>query len=763
MKQILTTMLLAVASLLTFGQGSITASGNITYASTGLAVTNLNYTITVIDSNGLVTHTGVTDNYGSFYDTINLTSMLGQFPVMLEFNDCNGTTYSDSLLLSPGTWHAFFDSALYCQSSIPCDPTFTTTVLNDTVVIHEVTNPYPGSVYNWTLPNGSVASDTLVTYILNNYNSNYAACLDVYNTTAGCTDSICNSFTAGVPPTPVGCDPTFTTSVVNDTVVTHTIINPLASSTYDWTLSNGTIFSGSTVTYTVNTYGQYFMCVSQSDSLYSCLADTCVSFTAGIPPTSSCDPTFTTSVVNDTVVTHTITNPSSGNSYLWFLADGSVATTSSITYIVDNYSTSHFSCVTVTSSSGTCVDSLCNSFTAGVPTTPAGCDPTFTTSVVNDTVVTHTVTNPSANDYHYWILPNGSTSSNTTVTYTLSAYDSAYSACLIVGNTAANCSDTLCDMFSAGVIPVVPPGDIYGTISVDNSSAGDAIVYLIDLVNDSSGIILVAIDSTTTTTGNYSFSNVAPGNYYVKAALSASNPLYYNYMPSYYANNLLSIGALHWTNAATVTVAQSSSAVNVSFSLIPGINAGGPGFIGGLVSQGANKTAGAGNPLEGVLVILLNENDVPVAYTNSNAQGEFEFDNLSHGTYKVYAEVAGIPTTPVVYTIDSDNESTDLIRVEVNSTYVDGYIASPSSTNDLTSTTISVYPNPINDVVTIQVIDEIGETANISIINMNGQIVLQETVVLAGSTVINTSDISKGYYLMDIQIGDHSSFIKVVK
>ena len=55
--------------------------------------------------------------------------------------------------------------------------------------------------------------------------------------------------------------------------------------------------------------------------------------------------------------------------------------------------------------------------------------------------------------------------------------------------------------------------------------------------------------------------------------------------------------------------------------MIHGDNPGGPGFIGGLISEGANFTgsddsrSGDGDPLENVTMLLLDENDNPVAHT----------------------------------------------------------------------------------------------------------------------------------------------------
>lgn len=387
--------------------------------------------------------------------------------------------------------------------------------------------------------------------------------------------------------------------------------------------------------------------------------------------------------------------------------------------------------------------------------TGTGCNVNFTTTVTDDTLVTHVISDTSFSVY--WNLPNGATATGSSVTYTLTNYNSSYYACAMVSNTT--CTDTICNYFAAGVQPT----SIAGSVSINNMPPQNAMVYLIEADSTSAGTILVAVDSTVTTQGSYLFSNVTPGDYYVKATLLSTDADYSNYLPSYYAASAIGLGQLYWSNADVVT-ATANNTVYASFNLVQGTNAGGPGFIGGLISQGANKTYLEGDPINGALVILLDDNGTPVAYTTSNANGEFEFSNLALGTYTVYTEVTGIPTTPGTVTLTSENNSTDLVRVEINSIFVDTYMDNPSGITEVENTPFKIYPNPVTtELKLIPSKEDINQTATVRIFNINGSLVDQQKLKLNDQNLFDVSNYNQGSYLMTVETPEHSYTLKFVK
>jgi hypothetical protein len=151
-------------------------------------------------------------------------------------------------------------------------------------------------------------------------------------------------------------------------------------------------------------------------------------------------------------------------------------------------------------------------------------------------------------------------------------------------------------------------GDIYISDSITfpvNDLSGQAYLIVYDQVAGT----LTAIDSVDFSVNpnnqiTYSFGTVAPGEYLVKAAFYPDADVYATNLPTYHDSDLF------WNDAMTITIPYSGNDLfPFDIFMIPGNNPGGPGFIGGLVSQGANLTgdgvSGGGAPLEGVSVLLL--------------------------------------------------------------------------------------------------------------------------------------------------------------
>ncbi|NJN78631.1 MAG: hypothetical protein HC803_10165 [Saprospiraceae bacterium] len=109
------------------------------------------------------------------------------------------------------------------------------------------------------------------------------------------------------------------------------------------------------------------------------------------------------------------------------------------------------------------------------------------------------------------------------------------------------------------------------------------------------------------------------GLYLVKAALLPTDADYANYLPTYF------IQSLNWSNAQYVGPVSWGLAAFINIQLVAGNNPGGPGFIGGLVVNGAGRPITGDvtlvedittlEPMEGVSVLLLDANNNAVTHT----------------------------------------------------------------------------------------------------------------------------------------------------
>jgi hypothetical protein len=243
--------------------------------------------------------------------------------------------------------------------------------------------------------------------------------------------------------------------------------------------------------------------------------------------------------------------------------------------------------------------------------------------------------------------------------------------------------------------------------------------------------------------GYYQFSNVLQGIYLVKAALSPASVNYSGYLPTYYSSN--SGGQLLWNNASYAT--SPNSMISYDISLIAGTNSGGPGFVGGLVSQGANKV---GDPISDILVMVTDVNGNPVGYGYSDNTGAFYIDDLAYGDYILYPEVFGKTTSPAPFTLSAAVNDINYFRVAVNSTSVD--VSMATSVKEATILpSISVYPNPVQDILNIDFGQQIQEPVELFIYDILGRTVSNSLAQSSSFVQVNTSALSEGMYVLELR------------
>jgi len=145
-----------------------------------------------------------------------------------------------------------------------------------------------------------------------------------------------------------------------------------------------------------------------------------------------------------------------------------------------------------------------------------------------------------------------------------------------------------------------------------------------------------------------------------------------------------------------------------------------------------------GNPIVQWLTVSPSSGTVLPAQTQDLTLS-FNTTGLTDGTYQSILE------------IPSNDPNAEYKQVEVNLTVVTGL-------NNGTKVGVITFPNPTTQLVNVKA-DANIET--ISIYNVNGSIV--KTInINAKSTTVNVSDLAKGNYLMNINVGNNTVVRKVV-
>jgi hypothetical protein len=321
-----------------------------------------------------------------------------------------------------------------------------------------------------------------------------------------------------------------------------------------------------------------------------------------------------------------------------------------------------------------------------------------------------------------------------------------------INNASGYCSDTINDTILIWSVPT-PTYGIYGLVSNLTAGTNDTaeVMLIQSSIDSATGGTRLDLISTITVidTTTYAFTNLPAGNYYIKAALTSGSPSYSTKLPTYYGDELL------WSNASVVSIGPWQN--NVDINLITGTNPGGPGFISGLVIQGANKTM-SGGPWD---VFLTTDQDVPVDYQQTDANNQYNFTNLAYGTYKVFVEIPGSIVSPHLVTIDANNPGATGIGFEA-----DSLATGPLAISESNQVGFTLFPNPANDKVQIGLSSLSKDALTLNIYNTKGGVVFTQTIQAGSnseSLEINLSDWDAGLYIIRVSQGNTITFKKMQK
>ena len=293
----------------------------------------------------------------------------------------------------------------------------------------------------------------------------------------------------------------------------------------------------------------------------------------------------------------------------------------------------------------------------------------------------------------------------------------------------------------------------------NNNNYGTA--WLIEKCTSSAGTILTAVDSATIDSGGsfqIPYRQPSTGcHFLLKAAFNTSSNNYANYLPTYYANGA---NPILWSNAP-----HTDTPGYYLFWMRQGTNPGGPGFVGGNVLQGANKGTAVGDPLEGRIMILTDMSDNAVAYTYTDANGEFSFSNIAHGSYKLFGDKWGRNNPALYVTVDANNENINNIVFEENDTDFKGrYVWATNVTNvNSELSKVSVFPNPVQGQINIDGLNNISGDKVVTITSVTGAVIFNQTYNEGQQVSISANDMAAGLYMLEVQTTVGNKTFKLVK
>jgi len=348
-------------------------------------------------------------------------------------------------------------------------------------------------------------------------------------------------------------------------------------------------------------------------------------------------------------------------------------------------------------------------------------------------------------------VPGGTwSSSNTAIATVSSGYVYGVSAgTVIITYTITGCSGPLS---VTTIITVTPFNGISGHVLFPGTIyKGYVKVWLITY--NPTTLDLQAVDSvyvySSGTSASYSFPGVVTDSYRVKATTPDTVVGIAGYIPTYHTSSY------YWYSANTIWHTVGTTDINKDITMIYGTTSGGPGFIGGNVTTGANKGTSGGVAV-GLRIFLLDASGVVVQQTKTDASGNYSFSSLPLGTYQVFPEALNYLTTPYTGITLTSGASTkaasNFVQHTISHTITPVAVAVNGLSSELPS--VAVYPNPSNGNLNISWNIVTAEIGAVAVADVTGREVYNNTFKMSagsGTQQFDLSALTSGLYVISVR------------
>jgi len=354
---------------------------------------------------------------------------------------------------------------------------------------------------------------------------------------------------------------------------------------------------------------------------------------------------------------------------------------------------------------------------------------------------------PFPADYYSWDFGDGTTASGQNVSHTFdSSLGNLFLVCLTTYSVdpagGDSCVAESCQEIYLGGQSGV---EIFGTIYADNNPVD---VALVGLFGADPNMFYFDFTLTQPGTGSYFFGNVPEGDYYIFTSLTPQSELFYDYFPTYYGD------AIFWFEAELISFGDPSNPYDINLVPITSVSYG-PGTISGTVTMEDGKEG----PGENITIMLMDENENPMNFAHSNEAGEFTFENLAYGIYKLKVEMPSVNSETAIVDLNENNQVSELhFYVQNNSAYlgIDDQLSAVSSIGE-------IYPNPVSSTASLQIETLERTEIVVQIISQTGNVIKSYPVRLNkgdGILEIETSSLNSGFYYIQLIGGNGNSIAR---
>ena len=286
----------------------------------------------------------------------------------------------------------------------------------------------------------------------------------------------------------------------------------------------------------------------------------------------------------------------------------------------------------------------------------------------------------------------------------------------------------------------VASGTVLALRITQNNSAYDSITPVVDLVD-----------------GAFTYPDLVLADYLFVVEADESI-----YIPSYAESGFL------WDEADTVFLRDNGQSVNVNMVLDPDATVG-PGAVGGVFEEDIPDEGRieARRRVRRVGVALrrrrsgnrtLEDDFELVAYTQTDDNGQFTFENLPTGVYRISFEFPGVPldeTSFVEFEISEEDDRTSLeleaVATEDGTIVVNDVTPDPVNVKESLEKVLKVYPNPASNSIMIDYRKMTNSNMSLVVTDSYGRkVILSEMKEAARLKKIDVSQLKEGVYFIRI-------------
>ncbi|MGB3465263.1 MAG: T9SS type A sorting domain-containing protein, partial [Cyclobacteriaceae bacterium] len=272
-------------------------------------------------------------------------------------------------------------------------------------------------------------------------------------------------------------------------------------------------------------------------------------------------------------------------------------------------------------------------------------------------------------------------------------------------------------------------------------------------------------------TGIYDFENVILGDYVVIADPFDKD----TYLPTYHEN------VIQWDLADIILLNDDTTGIDIFVEAVPVpfTPDDGNGAFGGEIFtdfpeegriEARRRVRRVGVALRRRRSSGRTDNDFEdfdlVAYTETDDEGKFAFDNLPPGTYRVFIEFPGIPIDPSSFSEFELGEDLDENEIAVEATvFEDGIVIEKVEETGVPYDyldELKIYPNPATEGnLFITISAKRGYEIQLEVLDLRGVVVkselLDSTNLGNGTRQIDVSDLSEGIYMIKISVPSYQN------